>query len=191
MASTTLSIASSILSSSHLTSASPHHFPSKPTTIEFPFRLGSSSSSSLSHRAINLRPISAVEAPEKIEKIGSEISSLTLEEARILVDYLQDKFGVSPLSLAPAAVAVAAPADGGGAAVVEEQTEFDVVINEVPSSSRISVIKAVRALTSLALKEAKELIEGLPKKFKEGVTKDEAEEAKKTLEEAGAKVSIA
>ena len=79
----------------------------------------------------------------------------------------------------------------GAAAVVEEQTEFDVVINEVPSSSRIAVIKAVRALTSLALKEAKELIEGLPKKFKEGVTKDEAEEAKKQLEEAGAKVSIA
>ncbi|KAG7559024.1 Ribosomal protein L7/L12 C-terminal/adaptor protein ClpS-like [Arabidopsis thaliana x Arabidopsis arenosa] len=186
MASTTLSIATTIRSSSPLSSASTHHFPSKPTAIEFPFRLSSSS-----HRAINLRPIAAVEAPEKIEKIGSEISSLTLEEARILVDYLQDKFGVSPLSLAPAAAAVAAPADGGAAAVVEEQTEFDVVINEVPSSSRIAVIKAVRALTSLALKEAKELIEGLPKKFKEGVTKDEAEEAKKTLEEAGAKVSIA
>ena len=138
----------------------------------------------------NLLPF--VEAPEKIEKIGSEISSLTLEEARILVDYLQDKFGVSPLSLAPAEAAVAAPGDGGGAAAaVEEQTEFDVVINEVPSSSRIAVIKAVRALTSLALKEAKELIEGLPKKFKEGATKDEAEEAKKQLEEAGAKVSIA
>ncbi|KAG7626841.1 50S ribosomal protein L12-1 [Arabidopsis thaliana] len=187
MASTTLSIATTIRSSSPLTCASTHHFLSKPTAIEFPFRLSSSSS----HRAINLRPISAVEAPEKIEKIGSEISSLTLEEARILVDYLQDKFGVSPLSLAPAAAAVAAPADGGAAAVVEEQTEFDVVINEVPSSSRIAVIKAVRALTSLALKEAKELIEGLPKKFKEGITKDEAEEAKKTLEEAGAKVSIA
>ncbi|XP_010514494.1 PREDICTED: 50S ribosomal protein L12-3, chloroplastic-like [Camelina sativa] len=187
MASTTLSIASSIRSSSYLTSASTHHFPSKTTAIEFPFRLGGAST----HRAINLRPISAVEAPEKIEKIGSEISSLTLEEARILVDYLQDKFGVSPLSLAPAAAAVAAPADGGAAAVVEEQTEFDVIINEVPSSSRIAVIKAVRALTSLALKEAKELIEGLPKKFKEGATKDEAEEAKKTLEEAGAKVSIA
>ena len=87
---------------------------------------------------------------------------------------------------------MADPGDGGGAAAaVEEQTEFDVVINEVPSNARIAVIKAVRALTSLALKEAKELIEGLPKKFKEGVTKDEAEEAKKQLEEAGAKVSIA
>lgn len=188
MATTTLSTASSILSSSSPTLTSP--FLSRPTTLEFPSRFPSSSS--LSHRATHLRPIAAVEAPEKIEKIGSEISSLTLEEARVLVDYLQDKFGVSPLSLAPAAAAAAAPGEGGGAAAVaEEQTEFDVVINEVPSSSRIAVIKAVRALTSLALKEAKELIEGLPKKFKEGVTKDEAEEAKKQLEEAGAKVSIA
>ncbi|KAF8096717.1 hypothetical protein N665_0303s0040 [Sinapis alba] len=191
MAATTLSIATSIRSSPSPTLFSAHHFPSRPTSIQFPFRLGTSSPT-LTHRATNLRPISAVEAPEKIEKIGSEISSLTLEEARILVDYLQDKFGVSPLSLAPAAAAVAAPGDGAGAAAaVEEQTEFDVVINEVPSSSRIAVIKAVRALTSLALKEAKELIEGLPKKFKEGVTKDEAEEAKKQLEDAGAKVSIA
>ncbi|XP_018478769.1 50S ribosomal protein L12-3, chloroplastic [Raphanus sativus] len=192
MAATTLSIATTIRSSSsHLTPASPHVFPSRPNPTAFPFRLGSSSST-LTHRATHLRPVAAVEAPEKIEKIGSEISSLTLEEARVLVDYLQDKFGVSPLSLAPAAAAVAAPGDGGGAAAaVEEQTEFDVVINEVPSNARIAVIKAVRALTSLALKEAKELIEGLPKKFKEGVTKDEAEEAKKQLEEAGAKVSIA
>ncbi|KAF2531275.1 hypothetical protein F2Q70_00032134 [Brassica cretica] len=192
MAATTLSITSSIRSSSSSpTLASVHHFPSRSTPIEFPLRFGASSPT-LTHRATHLRPIAAVEAPEKIEKIGSEISSLTLEEARILVDYLQDKFGVSPLSLAPAAAAVAAPGDGGGAAAaVEEQTEFDVVINEVPSSSRIAVIKAVRALTSLALKEAKELIEGLPKKFKEGATKDEAEEAKKQLEEAGAKVSIA
>ncbi|CDY49763.1 hypothetical protein HID58_007310 [Brassica napus] len=149
MAATALSTASSILSSSSPTLTSAHPFLSRPTTLEFPSRFGlSSSSSTLTHRATHLRPLAAVEAPEKIEKIGSEISSLTLEEARILVDYLQD-------------------------------------------NSRIAVIKAVRALTSLALKEAKELIEGLPKKFKEGVTKDEAEEAKKQLEEAGAKVSIA
>ncbi|KAJ4877867.1 hypothetical protein Rs2_42885 [Raphanus sativus] len=189
MAATTLPIATTFRSSSYLAHSSPHGFPSRPNTI----LIIRSPSSTLTHRATHLRPISAVEAPEKIEKIGSEISSLTLEEARVLVDYLQDKFGVSPLSLAPAAAAAAAPGDGGGAAVaaVEEQTEFDVVINEVPSNARIAVIKAVRALTSLALKEAKELIEGLPKKFKEGVTKDEAEEAKKQLEEAGAKVSIA
>ncbi|GKA44407.1 50S ribosomal protein L12, chloroplastic-like protein [Tanacetum coccineum] len=84
-----------------------------------------------------------------------------------------------------------APTDAADApAVVEEKTEFDVVIDEVPSNARIAVIKAVRALTSLALKEAKELIEGLPKKFKEGVSKDDAEDAKKQLEEAGAKVSM-
>ncbi|CAF2090061.1 50S ribosomal protein L12-1, chloroplastic [Brassica rapa] len=189
MAATTLSITTPIRSSFSPTLSSAHHFSSRSTSISLRF---GSSPPTLTHRATHLRPIAAVEAPEKIEKIGSEISSLTLEEARILVDYLQDKFGVSPLSLAPAAAAVAAPGDGAGAAAaVEEQTEFDVVINEVPSSSRIAVIKAVRALTSLALKEAKELIEGLPKKFKEGVTKDEAEEAKKQLEEAGAKVSIA
>ncbi|OWM70654.1 50S ribosomal protein L12, chloroplastic-like [Punica granatum] len=144
-------------------------------------------------RASRLRPLAAVEAPEKIEKLGEDISNLTLAEARVLVDLLQDKLGVSAAAFAPAAAVVAAPAggDGGAAAAVEEKTEFDVVIEDVPSNARIAVIKAVRALTSLALKEAKELIEGLPKKFKEGVSKDEAEDAKKQLEEAGAKVSIA
>ncbi|CAH9074715.1 unnamed protein product, partial [Cuscuta epithymum] len=91
--------------------------------------------------------------------------------------------------MAPAAV-IAAPGGPGAAdasPVVEEKTEFDVVIEDVPSSSRIPTIKAVRSLTNLALKEAKELIEGLPKKFKEGVSKEEAEEAKKQLEAAGAK----
>lgn len=129
-------------------------------------------------------------APEKIEKLGADISSLTLEEARILVDFLQDKLGVSAAALAPAAAVAAAPGAAEGPAVVEEKTEFDVVIEEVPSNARIAVIKAVRALTSLALKEAKELIEGLPKKFREGISKDEADEAKKQLEEAGAKVAI-
>ncbi|XP_031264653.1 50S ribosomal protein L12, chloroplastic-like [Pistacia vera] len=148
--------------------------------------------SNVTHRTSHLRPLAAVEAPEKIEKLGSEISSLTLEEARTLVDYLQDKLGVSAAAFAPAAVA-AAPGVGGAGdapAAVEEKTEFDVVIEDVPSNARIAVIKAVRALTSLALKEAKELIEGLPKKFKEGVSKDEAEDAKKQLEEAGAKIAI-
>ncbi|CAN0924767.1 50S ribosomal protein L12, chloroplastic [Linum grandiflorum] len=116
--------------------------------------------------------------------LGADISSLTLEEARTLVDYLQEKLGVSAAAFAPAAVA-AAP----GAGVVEK-TEFDVSIEEVPSNVRIAVIKAVRALTNLGLKEAKELIEGLPKKLKEGVSIEEAEEAKKQLEAAGAKVSV-
>ncbi|XVE83974.1 hypothetical protein DITRI_Ditri16bG0131900 [Diplodiscus trichospermus] len=168
-----------------------HALPFKTPSLQFPLR--STAPLNLTHRSTFLRPLNATEAPEKIEKLGSEISALTLEEARTLVDYLQEKLGVSAASFAPAAVAVAAPggADAGPAAVEEEKTEFDVVIDEVPSNARIAVIKAVRTLTNLALKEAKDLIEGLPKKFKEGVSKDEAEDAKKQLEEAGAKVSIA
>ncbi|KAF3337065.1 hypothetical protein FCM35_KLT17652 [Carex littledalei] len=130
----------------------------------------------------------------KVEEVGTAISNLTLEEARHLVDYLSDKLGVSAAALAaPVAVAAAPGAAGGDAAAAApaEQTEFAVTIEEVPSSSRINTIKVVRALTNLALKEAKDLIEGLPKKFKEGVTKEEAEALKKQLEEAGAKVTIA
>ncbi|KAG6659500.1 hypothetical protein I3843_03G036100 [Carya illinoinensis] len=169
------------------TSPYPTHNP-KPNLLHFP----STSTSSLTHRCTHVRPISAVSAPEKIEKLGADISSLTLEEAKTLVDYLQDKLGVSAASFAPVAGVAAAPgvAAGDAPAAVEEKTEFDVVIEDVPSNARIAVIKAVRALTSLALKEAKELIEGLPKKFKEGVSKDEADEAKKQLEEAGAKIAI-
>ncbi|XP_026387201.1 50S ribosomal protein L12, chloroplastic-like [Papaver somniferum] len=153
-------------------------------TPDFPSR-----NSKLSRKATFLPPINAV-ASEKIEKIGTELKNLTLEEARGLVDWLQEELGVSAAAFAPAAVAVAPGAGAEAPAVVEEKTEFDVVIDEVPSSARISTIKAVRALTSLALKEAKELIEGLPKKFKEAVSKEEADDAKKQLEEAGAKVSI-
>ena len=153
----------------------------KPTFLHFP-------SAKPTHCLTHFRPIFTVSAPEKVEKLGAQISSLTLEEAKILVDYLQKKLNISPASFAPIAATVTG-ADVGPT-VVEEKTEFDVVIEDVPNSSRISVIKAVRALTSLALKEAKELIEGLLKKFKEGVSKDEAEEAKKQLEEAGAKIAI-
>ena len=186
MASTLSTIA--LCSPSHI-SPSTHASISFPTkTLQLPIR-----TSKLHHRrATFVRPLAAVEAPEKVVQLGDEISTLTLADAQKLVEYLQDKLGVSAASFAPAAV-VASP--GGAAAdapaVVEEKTEFDVVIDEVPSNARIATIKAVRALTSLALKEAKELIEGLPKKFKEGVSKDEAEDAKKQLEEAGAKVSIA
>ena len=119
-------------------------------------------------------------ASPKVLELGDAISGLTLEEARGLVDHLQERLGVTAAAFAPAAV-VAAPV---------EKTEFDVVIEEVPSSARIATIKVVRALTNLALKEAKDLIEGLPKKLKEGVSKDEAEDAKKQLEEVGAKVSV-
>ncbi|KAL6007006.1 50S ribosomal protein [Asimina triloba] len=142
-------------------------------------------------RVPSLAPISAAISP-KVEEVGTQIKNLTLEEARNLVDWLQQELGVSAAAFAPAAVA-AAPAAGGAeeAPAAAEQTEFDVVIEEVPSNARIATIKVVRALTNLALKEAKDLIEGLPKKFKTGVSKEEAEEAKKKLEEVGAKVAIA
>ncbi|CAH1443293.1 unnamed protein product [Lactuca virosa] len=153
-------------------------------TLEFPLR-----TPKLSHRSTFLRPVAAV-AEGKVVELGDEISNLTLTDAQKLVEYLQDKLGVTAASFAPVAV-VAAPGSGAEApAAVEEKTEFDVMIDEVPSNARIAMIKVVRALTSLALKEAKELIEGLPKKFKEGISRDEAEEAKKQLEGAGAKISI-
>ncbi|XP_031474482.1 50S ribosomal protein L12, chloroplastic-like [Nymphaea colorata] len=141
--------------------------------------------------SVLLRPVCAVAVSPKIEKLGQEIKLLTLEEARSLSDYLQEELGVSPAAFAPAAVGVAPGAAAEAAApVVEEKTEFDVVIEDVPSNARIATIKVVRAITNLALKEAKELIEGLPKKFREGISKEEAEDAKKKLEEVGAKVSI-
>ncbi|KAL8097766.1 large ribosomal subunit protein bL12c-like [Apium graveolens] len=142
------------------------------------------------HRSSHLRPLAAVDAPEKVVDLGDQISNLTLSDAQKLVEYLQDKLGVSAASFAPVAAVAAPGAVADAPAVVEEKTEFDVTIDEVPSNARIATIKAVRAITSLALKEAKELIEGLPKKFREGVSKEEAEEAKKQLEEAGAKCSI-
>lgn len=139
--------------------------------------------------------VRATATSPKVEELGTQLKQLTLEEARTLVDWLQAELGVSAAAFAPAA-AVASPAAsaaGGGeaAAAVEEKTEFDVIIEDVPSSARIAVIKVIRALTSLALKDAKDMIEGLPKKLKEGTGKDDAEEAKKKLEEAGAKVAIA
>ncbi|WOG96429.1 hypothetical protein DCAR_0415764 [Daucus carota subsp. sativus] len=148
--------------------------------------------SSPKHQRNFLRPVSAVEAPEKVVELGDKISDLTLSDAQKLIDYLQETLGVSAASLAPVAAVAATGAVADAPAAAEEKTEFDVVIDEVPSNARIATIKAVRAIiTSLALKEAKELIEGLPKKFKEGVSKEEADEAKKQLEEAGAKCSIA
>ena len=119
-----------------------------------------------------------------LEKIVEELSTLTVMEAAELSKLLEDKWGVS----AAAAVAVAAPAAGGGAAA-EEKTSFDVVLAAV-GESKISVIKEVRAITSLGLKEAKDLVEAAPKAVKEGASKDEAEEIKKKLEEAGATVEL-
>ena len=122
-----------------------------------------------------------------IEKIAEELSTLTVLEAAELATLLEEKWGVSA---AAAPVAMAMPAGGGDAgAAAEEQTEFDVVLTAV-GASKINVIKEVRAITSLGLKEAKDLVEGAPKAVKEGVSKEEAEEIKGKLEEAGASVEV-
>ena len=121
-----------------------------------------------------------------LEKIAEELSALTVLEAAELATLLEDKWGVSPL--APVAVAaVAGGGDAGGAA--EAKSEFDVVLASA-GASKINVIKEVRAITGLGLKEAKDLVEGAPKAVKEGVSQDEANEIKAKLEEAGATVEV-
>jgi large subunit ribosomal protein L7/L12 len=119
-------------------------------------------------------------------EILDAIASMSVLDLSQLITEMEEKFGVS----AAAAVAVAAPAAaGGGAAAGEEQTEFDVIIT-AHGDNKVSVIKAVRAITSLGLKEAKDLVDGAPKAVKEGVSKAEADDCKKQLEEAGASVEI-
>jgi large subunit ribosomal protein L7/L12 len=120
-----------------------------------------------------------------LQKIVDELSTLTVLEAADLAKLLEEKWGVS----AAAAVAVAAGPGGAGAAPVEEKTEFTVVL-AAAGEKKIEVIKEVRALTGLGLKEAKDLVEGAPKPVKEGVNKEEADKIKATLEKAGAKVEL-
>ena len=124
---------------------------------------------------------------ERLDKLVEEIKGLTLLEAAELVKKLEETLGVSAAAAAPAAVAAAAP--GAGAAAAEEKTEFSVVLTSV-GANKINVIKAVREVTSLGLKEAKDLVDGAPKPIKEGVNKDEAESLKKKFTEAGATVEI-
>ena len=123
----------------------------------------------------------------EIKELGDKIAGLTLKEAVDLADYLKQEHGIEPA--AGGAVMMAGPAAGGAAEEAEEQTQFDVILKDY-GDKKIQVIKAVRALTSLGLKEAKELVDGAPSPVKEGVAKDEAEEAKGQLEEAGATVEI-
>ena len=119
-------------------------------------------------------------------EIMDTISNMSVLELSELIKEMEDKFGVS----AAAAVSVAAPGGaGGGAAVAEEQTEFTVVLANF-GENKVSVIKAVRAITALGLKEAKDLVDGAPKPVKEGVSKKEADDIKKQLEEAGATVEV-
>ena len=120
-----------------------------------------------------------------LEKIAEDLSALTVIEAADLAKLLEEKWGVS--AAAPVAAAAAAPADGAAAA--EEQTEFDVILASF-GEKKINVIKEVRAITGLGLKEAKDLVESAPKEIKEGVAKDEADKIKEQLEGAGATVEI-
>ena len=120
-----------------------------------------------------------------VEDLVEKIGALTLTEAASLKEALEEKFGVS----AAAPVMMAAGPGGGGGEAEEEKTEFDVELTEA-GGQKLNVIKAVREITGLGLKEAKDTVEGAPKVIKEGVAKDEAEELKKKLEEAGAKVTL-
>lgn len=123
-------------------------------------------------------------ASEKITALIEEVKGLTVLELSELVHALEEEFGVS-------AAAMAAPAAGGAAApAAEEKTEFDVVLASFDAAAKIKVIKAVREITGLGLADAKAVVEAAPKAIKEGVSKDEAEDLKKKLEEAGAKVEL-
>ncbi len=130
------------------------------------------------------------EFAKEIKTLGDKIAELTLKQAVDLADYLKEEHGIEPAAGGAVMMAGAAGgAAGAEAAEEEEKTEFDVVLKNV-GDKKIQVIKAVRALTNLGLKEAKELVEGAPKPVKEGIAKEEAEEAKKQLEEAGATIEV-
>ncbi|MBO7501524.1 MAG: 50S ribosomal protein L7/L12 [Fibrobacterales bacterium] len=122
-----------------------------------------------------------------INELGDQIANLTLLEAKQLADYLKETHGIE--AAAGGVVAMAAAPAGGAAAAEEEKTEFTVVL-EAAGAEKLKVIKVVREVTGLGLKEAKDLVEGAPKNVKENVSKDEAADLKKKLEEAGAKVAL-
>jgi large subunit ribosomal protein L7/L12 len=124
-----------------------------------------------------------------LDKLVDELSNLTVLEAAELSKLLEDKWGVSAAAAAPMAMAMPAAAGGGEAAAAEEKTDFDVILATI-GEKKINVIKEVRAITGLGLKEAKDLVESAPKAIKEGATKTEAEELKKKLEDAGATVEL-
>jgi large subunit ribosomal protein L7/L12 len=125
-------------------------------------------------------------APTK--DLGDKIVALTLKQAKELSDYLEDVHGIK--AAAGGAIVMAGGPGAGAAPVAEAKTEFDVVLDGFDAAKKIGVIKVIRAITSLGLKEAKDLVEGAPSKVKEGVSKEDADKAKKELEEAGGKVSI-
>jgi large subunit ribosomal protein L7/L12 len=124
---------------------------------------------------------------ERIDQIVEELKTLTLLEASELVSKIEETFGVDAAASVGGPVVMSAPT---AAEVVEEKTEFDVILEAVPADKKIAILKVVRSLTGLGLKEAKELVESAPKPIQEAVAKDAAEVAKKQLEEAGAKVAL-
>ena len=121
-----------------------------------------------------------------LKAFAEQLVNLTVKEVNELAQILKDEYGIEP---AAAAVAVAAGPAAGGAAAAEEKTEFDVIL-KAAGGNKLQVVKLVKELTSIGLKEAKELVDGAPKAVKEGISKDEAESLKKSLEEAGAEVEI-
>ncbi|TVR36584.1 MAG: 50S ribosomal protein L7/L12 [Cryomorphaceae bacterium] len=122
-----------------------------------------------------------------IKELAEQLVNLTVKEVNELATILKDEYGIEP---AAAAVAIAGPAAGGGAGeAVEEKTEFDVILKSA-GGSKLAIVKLVKELTGLGLKEAKELVDGAPGPIKEGVSKDEADSLKKQLEEAGAEVEL-
>ena len=120
-----------------------------------------------------------------IKELGDQLVNLTVKEVSELAEYLKEEYGIEP---AAAAAVVAGPAAGGGEAA-EEQTEFDVIL-KAPGGSKLQVVKAVKELTGLGLKEAKEIVDNAPSPIKEGIAKDEAEALKAQMEEAGAEVEL-
>ena len=123
----------------------------------------------------------------ELKELADQLVSLSVKDVNELASILKDEYGIEP---AAAAVAVAGPAGGGGdAAAAEEKSEFDVIL-KAAGGSKLAVVKLVKELTGLGLKEAKDLVDGAPKPIKEGVAKDEAEALKKQLEEAGAEVEL-
>ncbi|MGL5875406.1 MAG: 50S ribosomal protein L7/L12 [Xenococcaceae cyanobacterium] len=124
------------------------------------------------------------------DEILEKLKTLSLLEAAELVKQIEEAFGVSAAAPAGGMMMMAPGAGGGAAEAVEEKTEFDVVLEEVPADKKIAVLKEVRAVTGLGLKEAKELVESTPKAIKEATSKDDAEDIKKKVEAAGGKVAI-
>jgi large subunit ribosomal protein L7/L12 len=125
----------------------------------------------------------------KVEEILEQLKSLTLLEAADLVKQIETTFNVSAAA-STGGIAMIAPVSAVSAQEVEEKTEFDLILEEVPADKKIAILKVVRTLTGLGLKEAKDLVEATPKNIKEGASKEDVEAAKKQLEEAGAKVKI-